>query len=253
MLCGGAFNSPQLLQVSGVGDRDHLSDVGVPLVHHLPGVGENLQDHLEVYVQHGSTQPVSLNPLLKWRHRPWVGLQWIFRKGPGTSNHFEGGGFVRSNDEVRYPNLMFHFLPIAVRYDGSAPSGGHGYQVHIGPMYSDVRGSVRITSPDARVKPALRFNYLSTPNDRREWVEAIEVARHILRQPAFDDVRCRGDLARTVRRGRRGRARLGGTRRRDGAPPVVHLCHGDRRRRLLSIRRRWWSTDSRASASWTRR
>ena len=186
VLCGGAFNSPQLLQVSGVGDRDHLSDVGVPLVHHLAGVGENLQDHLEVYVQHGSTQPVSLNPLLKWRHRPWVGLQWIFRKGPGTSNHFEGGGFVRSNDEVRYPNLMFHFLPIAVRYDGSAPSGGHGYQVHIGPMYSDVRGSVRITSPDARVKPALRFNYLSTPNDRREWVEAIEVARHILRQPAFD-------------------------------------------------------------------
>jgi choline dehydrogenase len=187
VLCGGAFNSPQLLQVSGVGDGEHLSGVGVPLVHHLPGVGENLQDHLEVYVQHGSTQPVSLNPLLKWRHRPWVGLQWIFRKGPGTSNHFEGGGFVRSNDEVRYPNLMFHFLPIAVRYDGSAPAGGHGYQVHIGPMYSDVRGSVRITSPDARVKPALRFNYLSTPNDRREWVEAIQVARHILRQPAFDE------------------------------------------------------------------
>ena len=185
ILCGGAFNSPQLLQVSGIGDQEHLRSVGAPLVHHLPGVGENLQDHLEVYVQHEASQPVSLNPLLKWRYRPWVGLQWIFRKGPGTSNHFEGGGFVRSNDEVAYPNLMFHFLPIAVRYDGTAPAGGHGYQVHVGPMYSDVRGSVRITTPDARVKPALRFNYLSTPNDRREWVEAIEVARHILRQPAF--------------------------------------------------------------------
>jgi choline dehydrogenase len=185
ILCGGAFNSPQLLQVSGVGDADLLRDVGVPVVHHLPGVGENLQDHLEVYVQHSASQPVSLNPLLKWRNRPWVGLQWVFHKGPGTSNQFEAGGFVRGNDEVRYPNLMFHFLPIAVRYDGSSPPSGHGYQVHIGPMYSDVRGSVRITSPDARVKPALRFNYLSTANDRREWVEAIAVARKILAQPAF--------------------------------------------------------------------
>ena len=128
---------------------------------------------------------MSLNPLLKWRHRPLVGLRWLFRRGPGASNHFEGGGFVRSNDDVRYPNLMFHFLPIAVRYDGSSPAGGHGYQVHVGPMYSDVRGSVTITSPDARVKPALRFNYLSTPTDRREWVEAIQVARRILDQPAF--------------------------------------------------------------------
>jgi choline dehydrogenase len=185
ILCGGAFNSPQLLQVSGVGDAEHQRAVGVDVVHHLPGVGENLQDHLEVYVQHAASQPVSLNPLLKWRYRPWIGLQWLLRRGPGTSNHFEGGGFVRSNDEVRYPNLMFHFLPIAVRYDGSGPPAGHGYQVHVGPMYSDVRGSVRITSPDARVKPALRFNYLSTPNDRREWVEAIRVARHILGQPAF--------------------------------------------------------------------
>jgi choline dehydrogenase len=188
ILCGGAFNSPQLLQVSGVGDADHLRAVGVDVVHHLPGVGENLQDHLEVYVQHAASQPVSLNPLLKWRYRPWIGLQWLFRKGPGTSNHFEGGGFVRSNDEVRYPNLMFHFLPIAVRYDGTGPAAGHGYQVHIGPMYSDVRGSVRITSPDAQVKPALRFNYLSTPNDRREWVEAIRITRHILGQPAFADI-----------------------------------------------------------------
>ncbi len=185
VLCGGAFNSPQLLQVSGVGDQEHLTSVGVPVVHHLPGVGQHMQDHLEVYVQHACTKPVSLNPLMKWRNRPWVGLRWIFRTGPGTSNQFEAGGFVRSNDEVAYPNLMFHFLPIAVRYDGTAPAGGHGYQVHIGPMYSDARGSVLITSPDARVKPALRFNYLSTEQDRREWVEAIQVARKILDQPAW--------------------------------------------------------------------
>ena len=185
ILCGGAINSPQLLQVSGIGNADELRAVGVSPVHHLPGVGEHLQDHLEVYVQHACKEPVSLNPSLKWRHRPWIGLQWLFRKGPGASNHFEAGGFIRSNDEVAYPNLMLHFLPIAVRYDGSAPAGGHGYQVHIGPMYSDARGSVKITSSDVRVKPALRFNYLSTDQDRSEWVEAIRAARAILGQPAF--------------------------------------------------------------------
>ena len=146
ILCGGAFNSPQLLQLSGVGDAGHLRSVGVDVRHHLPGVGEHLQDHLEVYVQHACTQPVSLNPSLqKWRW-PWIGLQWLARRGPAASNHFEAGGFIRSNDDVDYPNLMFHFLPIAVRYDGSGPTEGHGYQVHVGPMYSDARGSVRITS-----------------------------------------------------------------------------------------------------------
>jgi choline dehydrogenase len=185
ILCGGAFNSPQLLQVSGIGDATRLPAAGVEPVHHLPGVGEHLQDHLEVYVQHACTQPVSLNPLMKWYRRPWIGLQWLARRGPGTSNHFEAGGFIRSNDDVAYPNLMLHFLPIAVRYDGSSPAGGHGYQVHIGPMYSDSRGSVRITSPDVRVKPALRFKYLSTDQDRREWVEAIAKVRDILAQPAF--------------------------------------------------------------------
>ncbi len=107
------------------------------------------------------------------------------RSGLGATNHFEAGGFVRSNDDVNYPNLMFHFLPIAIRYDGSAPAGDHGYQVHIGPMYSDARGSVKITTTDPRVHPALRFNYLSTDQDRREWVEAIHVARDILNQRAF--------------------------------------------------------------------
>ncbi len=186
ILCGGAINTPQLLQLSGIGDSEHLDALGIDTVSHLPGVGENLQDHLEVYVQHRCTQPVSMEPWLAWWRRPWVGAQWLFfRSGPGSTNHFEAGGFVRSNDEIAYPNLMFHFLPLAIRYDGSQPTTGHGYQVHVGPMYSDVRGSVRIVSSDPRVHPALRFNYLSTEQDRREWVEAIRVARDILSQPAL--------------------------------------------------------------------
>jgi choline dehydrogenase len=186
ILCGGAVNSPQLLQLSGVGDAGLLKGLGVEVVHHLPGVGENLQDHLEVYIQHACVRPVSLAPALaRWR-RPLIGADWLLRRsGPGASNHFEAGGFIRSNDDVAYPNLMFHFLPIAIRYDGSAPATGHGYQVHVGPMYSDARGSVRIRSADPRVKPALRFNYLSTAADRREWVEAVGKAREILSQPAF--------------------------------------------------------------------
>ena len=187
ILCGGAINSPQLLQLSGVGPAGHLRSHGIDVVADLPGVGENLQDHLEVYVQYACKQPVSVAPALKWRNRPMVGANWLFaRSGPGATNHFEGGGFATRNDDVAYPNLMFHFLPIAIRYDGSAPAGGHGYQVHIGPMYSDARGSVRITSPDPAVHPALRFNYLSTDTDRREWVEAIAIARDILSQPALD-------------------------------------------------------------------
>jgi choline dehydrogenase len=186
ILCGGAINSPQLLQLSGVGDPGLLRPLGIDVVAALPGVGENLQDHLEVYVQYACKQPVSVAPALKWRNRPMVGAKWLLlRSGPGATNHFEGGGFARSNEDAAYPNLMFHFLPIAIRYDGSAPAGDHGYQVHIGPMYSDSRGSVRITSVDPAVHPALRFNYLSTENDRREWVEAIAVARRILTRPAF--------------------------------------------------------------------
>jgi choline dehydrogenase len=187
ILAGGAINTPQLLQLSGVGDEALLRGLGVDVVQHLPGVGENLQDHLEVYIQHGSREPVSMQPHATqlWR-RPFIGAQWLFlRGGPGATNHFEAGGFVRGDDDVAYPNLMFHFLPLAIRYDGSAPAGGHGYQVHVGPMYSDARGSVRIRTTDPRRHPALVFNYLSTQQDRREWVEAITVARQILGQPAF--------------------------------------------------------------------
>jgi choline dehydrogenase len=179
VLCGGAINSPQLLQLSGIGPGELARVADLP-------VGDNLQDHLEVYVQRASTQPVTMAPYYKWRNRPRVGLEWLLRKsGPGASNHFEAGGFIRSNDDVAYPNVMFHFLPIAVRYDGTAPQG-HGYQLHVGPMYSDARGTLRITSTDPRVKPALRFNYLSTEQDRREWVECLRAARAILDAPAFE-------------------------------------------------------------------
>ena len=186
ILCGGAINTPQLMQLSGVGDEQLLRMHDVDLVHHLPGVGENLQDHLEVYIQYASKQPVSIAPGLRWRARPGIAYQWLFhRRGLGATNHFEGGGFARSNADVDYPNLMFHFLPVAIRYDGSAPTEGHGYQVHIGPMYADTRGWVRIRSKDPKVHPSMQFNYLSTPTDKKEWVEAIRVARDILNQPAF--------------------------------------------------------------------
>ena len=186
VLCGGAINTPQLLQLSGVGNAAELGPLGIDVRLDLPGVGENLQDHLEVYIQYRCTQPVSMQKYLKQRYKPVIGAEWLFaRRGPGATNHFEAGGFARSNEDVAYPNLMFHFLPIAVRYDGSAPASGDGYQVHIGPMYSDARGSVKVISRDPTVHPALRFNYLSTAQDRREWVEAVRVARHILSQPAM--------------------------------------------------------------------
>ena len=186
VLSGGAINTPQLLQLSGVGAAQDLGALGIDVVVDLPGVGANLQDHLEVYIQHTCTQPVSIAPgMKKWR-APLIGAQWLFlRSGLGATNHFEAGGFARSNEQVDYPNLMFHFLPIAVRYDGTMPAGDHGYQVHIGPMYSDVRGTLKIVSTDPAVHPALRFNYLSTENDRREWVECVRAAREILRQPAL--------------------------------------------------------------------
>jgi choline dehydrogenase len=188
ILCGGAFNTPQLLQLTGIGPASFLERLDIPVIADLPGVGDHLQDHLEVYVQHGSRQPVSMQPSATelWR-RPFIGAQWLFlRSGPGATNHFEAGGFVRSNEDVAYPNLMFHFLPLAIRYDGTSAPGGHGYQVHVGPMYSDATGWLRIRSTDPREHPAIQFNYLSTDQDRREWVEAIRVARRILGQPAFE-------------------------------------------------------------------
>ncbi len=186
VLCGGAFNSPQLLQLAGIGDPAHLEPLGIDVLQALPGVGENMQDHLEVYIQYACKQPVSMQRhLAKWR-MPLIGLQWLFRRGPAATNHFEAGAFVKSNPDEPYPNLMYHFLPIAIRYDGSAPTDGDGYQVHVGPMFSESRGTVKIRSTDPREHPAVQFNYLSTERDRREWIEAVRVTRNILNQPAFE-------------------------------------------------------------------
>jgi choline dehydrogenase len=188
--CGGAINSPQLLQLSGIGRAEHLGGLGIDVVHELPGVGENLQDHLELYVQYACTKPVSMYPALKWYNQPKIGFDWLFRrKGAAATNHFEAGGFIRGNDQVKYPNLQFHFLPIAIRYDGSAPAQGHGFQLHVGPMNTDVRGHVKIKSKQASDYPEIFFNYLSTEQERREWVEAIKCSRQIIGQKAFDGLR----------------------------------------------------------------
>ncbi|MGM0576037.1 MAG: choline dehydrogenase [Myxococcota bacterium] len=190
ILCGGAINSPHLLQLSGIGPADRLREVGVPVVADLPGVGENLQDHLEIYVQYRCTQPISLYPALKPLGRLKVGLQWIFgRKGPGATNHFEAGGFVRSRPGIRHPNLQHHFLPLAINYDGSSPASGHGFQAHVGPMRPTSRGYVRIRSADPEVPPAVLFNYMSTDNDRQEMREAVRLTREIIHRSAFDPYR----------------------------------------------------------------
>ena len=188
--CGGAINSPQLLQLSGIGNSEHLKGLGIDVVKDLPGVGENLQDHLELYVQYQALKPVSLYSSLSVWKQPFIGAQWLFgRKGTGASNHFEAGGFIRGNDEVKYPNLQFHFLPIAIRYDGTAPQEGHGFQLHVGPMNTDVRGYVKIKSSDPEQYPSISFNYLSTEQERREWVQAIKCSRRIIEQQGFDELR----------------------------------------------------------------
>jgi len=188
ILCGGAINTPQILQLSGIGNEKDIAPLGITMVHNLPGVGANLQDHLEVYVQYKCKLPVTQQPITQFWRRPFIGAAWLFfRKGPGATNQFEAGGFTRSNNDVKYPNLMFHFLPLAIRYDGTGDTRGHGYQVHVGPMYSDARGWLKIKSADPLEKPAMKFNYLSTEQDKREWIEAVKVARNILTQPAMND------------------------------------------------------------------
>ncbi|WP_462324021.1 choline dehydrogenase [Desulfoplanes sp.] len=188
--CGGSINTPQLLQLSGIGNANELDDLGLNVIQDLPGVGENLQDHLELYVQYACKKPVSMYPALKWYNQPWIGLKWLFgQTGEAATNHFEAGGFIRSNEYVDYPNLQFHFLPIAIRYDGTAPAAGHGFQLHVGPMYSDARGQVKIKSADPSDYPKIVFNYLSTEKDKKEWVEAIRCSRNIIEQSAFDELR----------------------------------------------------------------
>lgn len=190
ILCGGAINSPQLLQLSGVGPADHLKKFDIPVVADRPGIGENLQDHLEVYVQYESKKPISLYPSLQPYGRLKVGLEWIFsRTGPGSTNHFETGGFIRSKAGIKHPNLQFHFLPLAINYDGSSPAGGHGFQAHVGPMRPTSRGHVRIKSNDPNEHPEILFNYMATENDREEMRDAIRLTREIIDQEAFEPYR----------------------------------------------------------------
>jgi choline dehydrogenase len=192
ILCGGAINSPQLLQLSGIGPADRLKKLDIPVVADLPGVGENLQDHLEVYVQYESKKPVSLYPSLQPLGRVKVGLEWIFSKtGPGATNHFETGGFIRTKPGIQHPNIQYHFLPLAINYDGSSPAGGHGFQVHAGPMRPTSRGYVRIRSSNPKDHPEILFNYMGTENDREEMRDGIRLAREIIAQKAFDKYRGR--------------------------------------------------------------
>ncbi len=186
ILCAGAIKSPHILQLSGVGDATALESAGVPVVHHLPGIGTNLQDHLAVQIQHSCTQPVSLQPTANLKNAPWIGAQWLFlHSGPGATNHWDAGGFARSNERLDFPNLMYQFLPLASKSYPTSPTGPHGYQVHVGVMNSDSRGTITLASPSWRTPPAIQFNYLATEQDRRDWIDAIRVTREIMAQPAL--------------------------------------------------------------------
>ena len=190
ILCGGSINSPQLLHLSGIGPADLLKKIDVRCLIDLPGVGENLQDHLEVYVQHSCKEEISLYPALKFHVQARVLLQWMFtKKGWGTSNHFEAGAFIRSRAGIRHPNLQYHFFPVAANYDGRAPVKGHGFQAHMGPMRPTSRGFVRTTSKDPRKPPAIQFNYMQTEQDRQEMIEGVRLTREIFAQKAFDRYR----------------------------------------------------------------
>jgi choline dehydrogenase len=186
ILCGGPINSPQLLELSGIGRPDEMARHGIATLHALPGVGENLQDHLEFYFQVACTQPItlysSLGPLAKLR----IGLRWLLAKdGLGATNHFEVGGFIRSRAGVRYPDIQLHFLSLAISYDGSRQVRRHGFQAHVGPMRSKSRGSVRLRAADPAERPAIRFNYLSHPDDLEEMRACVRLTREIFAQDAF--------------------------------------------------------------------
>ncbi|MFK4134052.1 choline dehydrogenase [Pseudomonas luteola] len=192
LLCAGAIASPQILQRSGVGASDLLRQFDIPVVHDLPGVGQNLQDHLEMYLQYECKQPVSLYPALKWYNQPQIGLEWMLKgTGIGASNHFEAGGFIRSSDEFEWPNIQYHFLPIAINYNGSNAIEAHGFQAHVGSMRSPSRGRVHLKSRDPRQHPSILFNYMSTEQDWQEFRDSIRLTREIMHQPALDPYRGR--------------------------------------------------------------
>ena len=180
IVAAGAIASPQLLKVSGIGPGDELASQGIAVVLDRAGVGENLQDHLEFYFQVASTQPVTLYSAVRPWAKPFIGLRWLaLRDGLGATNHFEVGGFIRSRAGVRVPDLQFHFLPLAVSYDGSGLARQHGFQAHVGPMRSKSRGSVRLASADMRDKPKIRFNYMSHADDWAEMRAAVRLTREI--------------------------------------------------------------------------
>lgn len=189
LVCAGAIHSPALLLRSGIGDPAHLGANNIKTVLPASGVGQNLMDHLEVYVQQAATRPESIFDDLTLLGRARIGLQWLLtRRGLGATNHFEAGGFVRSRPELAYPDIQFHFLPAAMSYDGSSRASGHGYQVHVGPMLSASRGSVTLRSADPLADPLIRFNYMSHADDWATFRAAIRIAREVFAQPAFADV-----------------------------------------------------------------
>lgn len=190
VLSAGSIGSPSILQRSGVGPRDVLERAGVDVVHELPGVGENLTDHLEVYFQYRCKEPLTLNGDLGPMSKLKIGMQWFFTKtGLGASNHFESCGFIRTRAGVEWPDIQYHFLPGAIRYDGNAAFDAHGFQVHVGPNKPDSRGHVHIRSRDIREAPEIVFNYLATDKDREDWRICLRLTREILSQPAVDRFR----------------------------------------------------------------
>ncbi|HTC44696.1 MAG TPA: choline dehydrogenase [Steroidobacteraceae bacterium] len=192
ILCGGAINSPQLLKLSGVGPAAELREFGIGVVRDLPGVGENLQDHLEFYFQVASREPITLYSHMSPLRRAAIGIRWLLRRdGLGATNHFETGGFIRSRAGVSHVDLQFHFLPMAVNYDGSSLAQEHGFQAHVGPMRSKSRGWVRLASKEPLTAPRIFFNYMSHPEDWAEMRACVRLTREIFSQPAFDRFRAR--------------------------------------------------------------
>ncbi len=186
VVSASTLNTPKILMLSGIGPAAHLSEHGIPVVADRPGVGANLQDHLEIYMQFQASQPITLYKYWNLWGKSLIGAQWLFtKKGLGASNQFEACGFIRSKAGVEYPDIQYHFLPIAVRYDGKTPAGGHGFQVHTGPMRSKSRGSVTLRSSDPRSAPKILFNYMSDPTDWQDFRRAIRLTREVFAQPAM--------------------------------------------------------------------
>ncbi len=173
--------------LSGIGPAAHLKEHGINVIADRPGVGQNLQDHMEVYIQQESLKPITLNSKLGLFSKGLIGAQWLFfkKQATGATNHFESAAFVRSKPGIDYPDIQYHFLPAAIRYDGKAAAKGHGFQAHVGPMRSKSRGSVTLRSSDPFEKPKILFNYMSHPDDWTDFRHAVRLTREIFGQDAF--------------------------------------------------------------------